>query len=62
MSRSHFGSKDMDVCFSMKNRVVLCRKHHTRAQGQPKHIKRLLLALRDKYGYEYDEPIFQRYL
>jgi len=46
----------------MKNRVVLCRDHHNQAQGQSKWIKKLLAMLKDKWGYTYEERIFQRYL
>jgi len=62
VSRSHFGSTNMDLCFAMKNRVVLCRDHHNQAQGQSKWIKKLLAMLKDKWGYTYEERIFQRYL
>ena len=64
LSRSSWAStdRDMALCFSLKNRVCLCRKHHDYLQGLPQYKRILLEMLREKYGYEYSEPEFQRYL
>jgi len=62
ISRSHFGTRTMHICLSMKNRVCLCRGCHEKAQGQAEWMTKLLQRLKDKYGYDYPEPIFQRYL
>jgi hypothetical protein len=62
VSRSHWGTRRLHICFDEKNRVCLCRKCHDEVQGQGMWMTRLLAWLRDKYGYEYSEQEFRRYL
>jgi len=64
IGRSAWASTDRDIelCFSPKNSVCLCRKHHDYLQGLPQYKRILLTMLRDKYGYEYSEREFVQYL
>lgn len=58
--RSAFGRSTMHICYSVKNRVCLCPEHHGPAHTIEQ--RRLLIALmKTRYGYEYNEQIFQRY-
>jgi hypothetical protein len=61
ISRSRFGSAEMDICFSPRNRVTLCRLCHTIVQGQPGWTKTLFDLLKYRYNYQYPERIFRRY-
>lgn len=60
VSRSAFGTKELEVCFNVKNRCCLCRNCHNEAQGDIDRATDLLNTLRDRYGYEYNEPVFVR--
>lgn len=64
LSRSMWATTDSDMalCFSVKNRVCLCREHHAYYQGNPYRIRDLLLLLKLKFNYDYTECEFQRYL
>lgn len=62
VSKSHWGTTRLHICFDEKNRVCLCRKCHEEVQGQSVWMGRLLAWLRDKHGYEYSEKEFRRYL
>lgn len=64
VSRSHWAStpEQMELCFSDKNSVCICRYHHNEYQGVPEKITELLLAMEKKYGYEYEEYEFAKYL
>ena len=58
VSRSAFGSERLDVCFNIKNRVLLCHEHHSQAQGNMTQIRLLLSLLTKTYGYTYEEKEF----
>jgi 5-methylcytosine-specific restriction endonuclease McrA len=62
VSRSKFGTRTMNICFSERNRVCLCRKHHMWVQGNPARTAQLLKTMQKKYGYTYPEAVFRRYL
>lgn len=59
--RSALGKKKSELLFSEKNRVCLCREHHTLAHNKPMRIY-LLGLLKQKYNYNYSEEEFQRYI
>lgn len=44
--RSAFGSKRMHLCFTMENRVTLCREHH--AQAHTKEFRAKLISIMEK--------------
>lgn len=53
----HVISRRYDGAWSMKNMISLCWKHHQKAHTHEAR-KRHLNLLRDKYGYEYTEPLW----
>lgn len=61
VSRSHFGTRSLDICFHEKNRVVVCKNCHRRIQGNKEMSRMLISHLQEKYGYEYNEPVFFLY-
>lgn len=62
VSKSHFGTRTLAICYQVKNRVCLCRKCHQKVQGRRKYARELLELLREKHGYVYEEYIFRRFL
>jgi hypothetical protein len=62
VSRAHFGSRTQHLCYALKNRCCVCDSCHRKVQGQEKWMVWLLVKMRNKYGYKYPEPTFQRYL
>lgn len=59
--RSAFGYDKSELLFEPKNRVCLCRNHHSLAHNYDMRCK-LLKMLKDKYNYNYSETEFQKYL
>lgn len=59
--RSALSHKYNDILFSVKNRVCLCRKHHNTAHTH--EMRTFLISLLQKrFGYVYQEEVFQNYL
>lgn len=59
--RSAFGYDKSELLFNIKNRVCLCRDHHSLAHNFEMRCK-LLNMLKKKYNYNYSETEFQKYL
>ena len=59
--KSRFGKLNMQDCFDIKNRVLLCRLCHEKAHTIEIR-KRLLFIMKNKYGYSYEESIYEKYL
>jgi len=58
--RSRFGLKGIDVLFSMKNRVSLCREHHEQAHTRLYRVM-LIAKMIERFGYNYIEDAFVNY-
>lgn len=59
--KSAFGKSQLDKCFEPKNRVCLCPEHH--GPAHTKDARTLLISLMSRrFGYKYDEPIYQKYM
>jgi len=59
--RSKFGQRRKHICFSEKNMVTLCVKHHEVAHNRKMRTE-LLGLLSDRYGYTYEEEEFLGYI
>lgn len=59
--RSHFGRKTLHICFHPKNRCLLCVPCHERAHTFKRRVE-LIRLMGNKYGYEYPEDQFRRYI
>lgn len=61
LPRSAFGKRSMKLCYTEKNRVCLCPEHHSEAHTV-EYRKMLLGLMSSKYGYDYEEQEFQKYI
>jgi hypothetical protein len=59
LSKSQFGTPELEVCIQPKNMVALCRYHHNLVQGSPGWSGYLLRKLEALHGYSYDEEPFR---
>lgn len=59
--RSALGKKKSNLLFNEKNRVCLCREHHSMAHTKEWRVY-LIGLLKQLYNYTYEEPEFQRYI
>jgi len=59
--RSRFGLTGIDVLFDVKNRVALCREHHSEAHTRAYRIF-LLSLLKEKFDYDYSMHPFANYM
>lgn len=58
--RSRFGRRNADLCFSMRNSVLLCRECHSESHTRAMRT-RLIFGLEEKYGYSYEDEPFIGY-
>ena len=61
LPRSRFGLREVDVLFSLRNRVTLCREHHTKAHTR-KYRSMLLGLMKKRFAYDYSDEPFINYL
>lgn len=59
--RSRFGKTRKHICFSEKNMVSLCVECHADAHNEDTR-RALLKLMQEKFGYEYPEEEFRRYV
>jgi 5-methylcytosine-specific restriction endonuclease McrA len=48
------------LCWSEKNRCLLCRQCHNKAHTV-EYRKKILLRMKLRYGYKYEEQVYKRY-
>jgi len=62
VSKSHWGTRKLEICFSERNRACLCNECHLLAQGNPDYTALILAMLNIKWHYKYPEREFKKYL